>query len=154
MYVCICNSIREGELDKYHLIGTNCGSCLMAGGIYNETYFRNYPEEKEVDGILYGIVLVNQVTWERETIKVGIAKGRTFKDAVKRGRGFTNYDIRIQRLWQGNLYDCWRFEQKLHKMYQKDRHKTEHKFGGHTECFSMDSKILEDFPKKNEIFRD
>jgi len=154
VYVCICNSIREGELDKYHLIGTNCGSCLMAGGIYNETYFRNYPEEKEVDGILYGIVLVNQVTWERETIKVGIAKGRTFKDAVKRGRGFTNYDIRIQRLWQGNLYDCWRFEQKLHKMYQKDRHKTEHKFGGHTECFSMDSKILEDFPKKNEIFRD
>ena len=92
----------------------------MAGGIYNETYFKNYPEEKEVDGILYGIVLVNQLTWERETIKVGIAKGRTFKDAVKRGRGFTNYDIRIQRLWQGNLYDCWRFEQKLHKMYQKD----------------------------------
>ena len=126
----------------------------MAGGIYNETYFRNYPEEKGVDGILYGIVLVNQLTWERETIKVGIAKGRTFKDTVKRSRGFTNYDIRIQRLWQGNLYDCWRFEQKLHNMYQKDRHKTEHKFGGHTECFSMDSKILEDFPKKNEIFRD
>ena len=53
----------------------------MAGGIYNETYFRNYPEEKERDGILYGIVLVNMKTWERETIKVGIAKGRTFKDA-------------------------------------------------------------------------
>jgi len=154
VYKCICNSIKEGELHKYHLIGTGCGNCIMAGGIYNETYFKNYPEEKEVDGILYGIVLVNQVTWERETIKVGIAKGRTFKDAVKRGRGFTNYDIRIQRLWQGNLYDCWRFEQKLHKMYQKDRHKTEHKFGGHTECFSMKSKILESFPKKNDIFRD
>ena len=35
----------------------------------NETYFKNYPEEKEVDGILYGIVLVNQLTWERETKK-------------------------------------------------------------------------------------
>ena len=126
----------------------------MAGGIYNETYFRNYPEEKERDGILYGIVLVNMKTWERETIKVGIAKGRTFKDAVKRGRGFTGYDIRIQRLWQGSLYDCWRFEQKLHNQFQNDRHKTEQKFGGHTECFSMDSKILEAFPKKNEIFRD
>ena len=93
-------------------------------------------------------------TWERETIKVGIAKGRTFKDAVRRGRGFTNYDIRIQRLWQGTIYDCWRWEQKLHKKYEMDRHKTQHHFGGHTECFVMDSKILEDFPKKHEIFRD
>jgi len=32
----------------------------MAGGIYNETYFKNYPEEKDRDGVLYGIVLVNQ----------------------------------------------------------------------------------------------
>lgn len=126
----------------------------MAGGIYNETYFRNYPEEKLKEGILYGIVLVNTRTWERETIKVGIAKGRTFKDAVRRGRGFTGYDIRIQRLWQGTIYDCWKWEQKLHKKYKNDRHKTQHHFGGHTECFSMESKILEDFPKKNEIFRD
>ena len=126
----------------------------MAGGIYNQTYFNNYPEERERDGILYGIILVNTKTWERETIKVGIAKDRTFKDAVKRGRGFTNYDIRIQRLWQGNLYDCWRWEHKLHEMFKNDRHKTQHKFGGHTECFSMDSAILEAFPKKNDTFRD
>ena len=126
----------------------------MAGGIYNQTYFNNYPEERERDGILYGIILVNTKTWERETIKVGIAKGRTFKDAAKRGRGFTNYDIRIQRLWQGNLYDCWRWEHKLHEMFKNDRHKTQHKFGGHTECFSMDSAILEAFPKKNDTFRD
>jgi hypothetical protein len=126
----------------------------MSGGVYNQTFFNNHPWEKEKDGILYGIVLVNMQTWERETIKVGIAKGRTFKDAVKRGRGFTNYDIRIQRLWQGTIYDCWRWEQKLHKMYEKDRHKTQHHFGGHTECFGMDSKILHSFPKKNEVFRD
>jgi hypothetical protein len=126
----------------------------MSGGVYNQTFFNNHPLEKEKDGILYGIVLVNMQTWERETIKVGIAKGRTFKDAVKRGRGFTNYDIRIQRLWQGTIYDCWRWEQKLHKMYEKDRHKTQHHFGGHTECFGMDSKILHSFPKKNEVFRD
>ena len=126
----------------------------MSGGVYNQTFFNNHPWEKEKDGILYGIVLVNMKTWERETIKVGIAKGRTFKDAVRRGRGFTNYDIRIHRLWQGTIYDCWRWEQKLHKMYENDRHKTQHHFGGHTECFGMDSKILESFPKKHEIFRD
>ena len=45
----------------------------MAGGIYNETYFRNYPEEKERDGILYGIVLVNMKTWERETMEKVLA---------------------------------------------------------------------------------
>ena len=126
----------------------------MAGGIYNQTYFNNYPEERERDGILYGIILVNTKTWERETIKAGIAKGTTFNDAGRRGRGFTNYDIRIQRLWQGNLYDCWRWEHKLHEMFKNDRHKTQHKFGGHTECFSMDSAILEAFPKKNDTFRD
>jgi hypothetical protein len=124
----------------------------VSGGVYNQTFFDNHPWEKEKDGILYGIVLVNMITWERETIKVGIAKGRTFKDAVKRGRGFTNYDIRIQRLWQGTIYDCWRWEQKLHKMFEKDRHKTQHHFGGHTECFSMDSKILHFFPKKDEQY--
>ena len=126
----------------------------MSGGVYNKTYFDNHPWEKDKEGVLYGVILVNKATWERETIKVGIAKGRTFKDAVKRGRGFTNYDIRIQRLWQGTIYDCWRWEQKLHKMYENDRHKTQHHFGGHTECFSMESKILHSFPKKNEIFRD
>ena len=124
----------------------------MSGGVYNQTFFDNHPWEKEKDGILYGIVLANMTTWERETIKVGIAKGRTFKDAVKRGRGCTNYDIRIQRLWQGTIYDCWRWEQKLHKMFEKDRHKTQHHFGGHTECFSMNSKILHFFPKKNEQY--
>ena len=126
----------------------------MSGGVYNQTFFNNHPWEKEKEGVLYGIVLVNKATWERETIKVGIAKGRTFKDVVKRGRGFTNYDIRIQRIWSGTIYDCWRWEQKLHKRYARDRHKTQHHFGGHTECFVMDSKILEDFPKKHEIFRD
>ena len=54
--------------------------------------------------------------------------------------------------WQGNLYDCWRFEQKLHNQFQNDRHKTAHKFGGHTECFSMTSKILDAFPKKNDTY--
>ena len=127
---------------------------MSAGGIYNKTYFDNHPLEKEKAGLLYGIVLVNKVTWERETIKVGIAKGTTFKDVVRRGRGFTNSEIRIQRIWNGTIYDCWRWEQKLHKKYEIDRHKTAHKFGGHTECFCMDSKILEDFPKKHEIFRD
>ena len=66
-------------------------------GVYNQTYFDNHPLEKEREGVLYGVILVNQKTWERETIKVGIASGRDWRHVVKRGRGFTHYDLRIQR---------------------------------------------------------
>lgn len=27
MYLCICNAVKEGDKDRYHLIGTNCGKC-------------------------------------------------------------------------------------------------------------------------------
>jgi bacterioferritin-associated ferredoxin len=27
MYLCICHNVRECDSDKYHLIGTACGSC-------------------------------------------------------------------------------------------------------------------------------
>ena len=39
-------------------------------GVYNHTYFDNRPEEKIRDGVLYGIVLVNRATFERERIGV------------------------------------------------------------------------------------
>lgn len=32
MYLCICNNVREGDTEKYHLIGTNCGKCISDGG--------------------------------------------------------------------------------------------------------------------------
>ena len=41
-------------------------------GVYNQTYFNNHPLEQEREGVLYGVILVNQLTFERECIKVGI----------------------------------------------------------------------------------
>ena len=32
-------------------------------GKYNTTYFENHPEEKEREGVLYGIILVNRKTF-------------------------------------------------------------------------------------------
>ena len=32
----------------------------MSIGKYNETYFKNHPEEKEREGVLYGVILVNK----------------------------------------------------------------------------------------------
>lgn len=29
MYICICNAVKEGDKDRYHLIGTNCGKCIQ-----------------------------------------------------------------------------------------------------------------------------
>jgi hypothetical protein len=43
-------------------------------GVYNETYFSTRPEEREREGVLYGVVLVNRKTWQREVIKVLVVK--------------------------------------------------------------------------------
>jgi|TARA_R100000951_G_scaffold16621_2_gene13138 hypothetical protein len=116
-------------------------------GKYNETYFRNHPEEAEKDGVLYGIVLVNKKTFERECIKVGIASGKDWRHVIKRSGGFKGYDIRIQKTWSDTLYHVWIQEQYLHEIYQHDKYEPKVKFGGHTECFKIDSLILQDFPK-------
>jgi len=58
----------------------------MSGGVYNQTYFDNRPEEKEREGVLYGVILVNTKTFERECIKVGIASGKDWRHVVKRSR--------------------------------------------------------------------
>mgnify|MGYP000944549083 CR=1 FL=1 len=123
----------------------------MAGGIYNETYFKNYPEEKEVDGVLYGVILVNKKTFERECIKVGIAKGKDWRHVVKRSGGFKGYDLRIQRTYASTLYEVYQYEQRLHKAFEKDSYKPKQKFGGHTECFTIDSDILKAFPDREGL---
>jgi hypothetical protein len=55
----------------------------LSKGIYNETYFENNPEERDREGVLYGIVLVNTKTFERECIKVGIASGKDWRHIIK-----------------------------------------------------------------------
>ena len=118
-------------------------------GKYNTTYFENHPEEKEREGVLYGIILVNRKTFERECIKVGIASGKDWRHIIKRSRGCKGYDIRIQRTLTDTLYHVWIQEQYLHEIYEDDKYEPKIKFGGHTECFKIDSLILSDFPKNN-----
>jgi len=118
-------------------------------GVYNQTYFDNRPSEKERDGVLYGIILVNTLTWERECIKVGIASGKDWRHVIKRSRGFKNYDLRIQRTYHDTIYNCWKIEQELHAKFKHDSYAPKIKFGGHTECFKISSLILQDFPKNN-----
>lgn len=117
-------------------------------GIYNATYFKNHPEEKNLDGILYCVILVNQKTLRRECLKIGIAKGKTWKDALRRSRGFGGYHIRIQKIYHDTLYNCWCLEQALHEEFKEFQYSPEEKFGGHTECFEIKKEIILAIPSK------
>lgn len=117
-------------------------------GVYNLTYFNNHPDEKDRDGVLYCVVLVNLKTNTRECLKIGIASGKNWKDVLKRSRGFTGYDIRIQKTYHDTLYNVWKLEQALHAEFAEYRYKPTQKFGGHTECFQIRNEIVQSIPSK------
>ena len=116
-------------------------------GIYNETFFQNHPQEASGPGVLYCVVLVNKTTHERECIKIGIAYGKNWKDVLRRSRGFTGYEIRIQKVCHSTLYNVWKLEQELHEKFKHLKFKPTHKFGGYTECFQIDNEIIRSVPK-------
>lgn len=122
----------------------------MSIGGYNPTYFANHPDMCGVPGVLYCVVLVNRKTFEREAVKIGITKGTSFKDAIKRSLGFKGYDIRIQKLVYGPLEEIFNLEQWLHELWLEERYKPTQKFGGWTECFNIDKlpEILKSIPDK------
>ena len=116
---------------------------------YNQTSFQNDPDKASSPGVLYLVVLVNKKTSERECIKIGITKGKTWKDAVKRAKGFDGYEIRIQKIVESTLEKVYFLEQYLHEKYAEHRFHPTHKFGGHTECFNISilKAVLEDIKK-------
>jgi hypothetical protein len=117
-------------------------------GIYNETYFRNHPEECTKEGVLYCIVLVNKITQIREAVKIGIAKGKDWRHVLKRAGGFKYHEIRIQKIVTGNLEDIYYLEAYLHELWSDYRYKTDKPFGGHTELFNIEMlpQILKSIP--------
>lgn len=116
---------------------------------YNQTSFQNNKEVAKSPGILYVVVLVNKKSLERECIKIGITKGKSWKDAIKRSKGFDGYEIRIQKIVEDTLEEVYFLEQYLHEKYAEYRLKPTHKFGGHTECFEIGvlKSVLEDIKK-------
>lgn len=118
----------------------------MSKGIYNETYFRNNPEECDLSAVLYCVVLVNKSSMKRECIKIGIAKGKNWKDVIRRSTGFKGYEIRIQKVVHGKLEEIYYLEQYLHELWQDQKFTSEHKFGGHTELFLLNDEIIRSVP--------
>jgi hypothetical protein len=120
----------------------------MVLGIYNDTYFVNHPEEGDKEGVLYCVVLVNQKTFHRECVKIGIAKGKDWRHVIKRAGGFKGYDIRIQKTVNGRLEDIYYLEQYLHELWGDFKYSAPHRFGGHTELFEIEKlpEILKSIP--------
>ncbi len=118
------------------LKGAGCAKCNLVGG-YNKTRFERDRDLALSPGILYVIVLVNKETQERQCLKIGITKGTSNKDVLKRAKGFKGYEPRIQKLVHGTLEDVFELEQSLHKKWIKHKYSDSHKFGGYTELFQI-----------------
>ncbi len=119
----------------------------MSKGIYNPSYFRNHPEEADIEATLYCVVLVNKLTYERECIKIGITKGKGWQATLKRSAGFPFHDIRIQKTVTGRLEDIYYLEEYLHEQWGHERYHSPERFGGHTELFNMNQEIIKSIPK-------
>jgi len=127
------------------LNGHGCAECNRKGG-YNETFFSRNPEIANSPGILYCVVLVNKATDEREALKIGITKGTSTKDMVRRGNAFKGYEFRVQKLVKGTLKQVFDLEQSLHDKWAHRRFIPNQKFGGWTECFELDDEIIKSVP--------
>lgn len=121
----------------------------MSKGIYNQTYFRNHPEEATKPALLYCVVLVNKKTDERVCIKIGITQGTSFKDVIKRAGGFKGYEARLQKLVKGTLEEIFYLEEYLHELWAHKKYKSPWAFGGHTELFELDDEIIRSIPIKS-----
>ena len=116
-------------------------------GIYNATYFANRPNIAMEPGVLYCVILVNKTTYEREVLKIGIAKGRSWKDVVKRSFGFKGYELKVQKVYCGTLKEVWELEQALHVQWGHKKKLPSKHFGGYTECFEVCPEIIRSIPK-------
>lgn len=129
------------------LAGHGCPKCNLVGG-YNLTRFARDRELACSPGILYIIVLVNKATSERACVKIGITRGASNKDVIKRAVGFKGYEPRIQKLFMATLEEVYNLEQELHHKFSAHSYKSEWKFGGETELFNIEklSEILNSLP--------
>lgn len=133
---------------KYILNGRNCPACSNKLGYYSIGFFKNNREVASSPGILYCVILVDKNTQERKCIKIGITKGTSNKDVLKRVGHFKGYDTRIQKLVFDSLENVYLLEQHLHNKWKHKKYISEWKFGGYSELFEIDNEIIKDIPLK------
>lgn len=143
-----CSKGHEWKAAPKHILeGRGCPECANKTGFYCESFFNNNPEAGKQPGILYCVVLVDKKTDERVCIKIGITKGTSNKDVLKRVSHFKGYETRIQKLVFGTLEEIYYLEQYLHEKWAHKKYTSKWKFGGYSELFEMDDEIIRSVPK-------
>lgn len=146
-----CEKDHEWSIAPKHVLeGRICPRCAMVTGYYSESFFANNPEAGEQPGLLYCVVLVNKKTDKRTCVKIGIAKGTSNKDVLKRAGHFTGYDVRVQKVVHGKLIEIFYLEQYLHELWSDYKYTSDWKFGGYSELFEISKlkDILKSIPDK------
>lgn len=101
-------------------------------GAYNEKYFVKYPQKKYVSSNLY---FAHYTSHERKTQfhKIGIS---TRSSESRLNRTAYTYILLAEKIMP--LYDAWKFEQKILKLYQDNKYVVKDlAFDGRTECFQF-----------------
>lgn len=127
------------------LRGGGCTKCNRVGG-YSFTLFENNPTKASEPGICYLVVLVDKKTNKKIAYKIGITKGKSDKDILKRIKHFKGYEVRILKSFKGTLLEVFTREQALHKKWKKYQLIPDKKFGGMYECFELRQEIVKTFP--------
>jgi bacterioferritin-associated ferredoxin len=77
MYLCICNNVKQGEHDKYDLIGTRCGKCIMNIEKGSETELKRFVRSL-LDPEGFGHAVTSEVRDEARHV-LGMPKVETVK---------------------------------------------------------------------------
>lgn len=140
-----CNnkwSVRPAHILKGH----GCPKCKRTGG-YSFKMFESNPEKAKEPGICYLVVLLDKTTNKKVAYKIGITKGKSDKDVLKRMSGIREYETRILKTHKGTLLEVFTLEQKLHSKWINYKVLPDKKFGGWQECFELHDMIVKTFPR-------
>lgn len=104
---------------------------INPGCLYNELYFKRFPEKRNTPAEIYLIKLFND---SEIFIKIGI----TIHDVKWRYTGFKEYKYEIVLEKCLSLYDAYILEQDIkNNIFKHVTYIPTIKFGGHTECFDI-----------------
>lgn len=139
-----CN--RSWKAKPHHILsGHGCPKCMRPGG-YNFSYFEKNPDVASNPGACYLVVLIDKDTNKKVAYKIGITKGSSNKDVLKRVRHFKEYEARILKVHFDTLLNVFTLEQQLHAKWAQYKLLPDKKFGGWQECFELNDMIVKTFP--------
>lgn len=135
----VCND--HGIFDQRparHLFGDGCPVCARERAIfdgYSYEYFNRYPDECDIPAQLY-VVLFSNKDHDESFYKIGITRSTTHD---RFHYGYSDYHMVTQILVNLPLKRAYIAEQQLLTLSRQHKHTPIIKFGGHTECVSIDA---------------